>query len=47
MRNGEIFWKYFEFTGMIGAYLIFREITKPVEPVSYYIPTFKRRSKLG
>jgi len=47
MRNGEFFWKYFEVTGNIGAYLVFREVTRQIVPVSYHIPALRRKSKLG
>lgn len=45
MNNNELFWSYFATTGQIGAYLLVRNITKDIDPVSYKKPRMKR--KLG
>jgi len=44
MPNQEVFWNFFQATGRIGAYLIFREISKDYRPVSNRI--FRKKRKL-
>lgn len=46
MRNVEVFWKYFQATGHIGAYLIFKEINR--ESHDYVCQrVFRKKRKLG
>lgn len=47
MRNSKLFWDYFKATGCIGAYLIFREISKNNYNVPWRISNLKRKHKLG
>ncbi len=47
MYTKDIFWDFFEATGNIGAYLIFREISRNNRLIFKEYPELIRKKRLG